>query len=95
MIETMIDQDRLCAVFQTEPTVEEIRALVTQARESYTRIRIIDLTVPRAFQAKSDAMDLLTREWERIGQIKFLMNIEPHRNHPDERIAGMRAGLGN
>jgi hypothetical protein len=96
MIETQIDADRLYATFQSEPTVEEIQGVVEHARNSPANIRIIDLTIPRAFQSNSDAMNLLRRDWESIGNCKFLLNIGNDHLciHPDSRIAAMRSGLG-
>lgn len=95
MIVSTIDRDRLCALIEHTPTVEEINALVAYAHDTPAHIRIIDLTVPRNFQENSEAMDLLRKDWEQIGQIKFLKNIsnDALRIHPDERVARMRAGF--
>lgn len=94
MIETMIDGDRFRVTFQSEPTLEEIKGLVAYARNSPANIRIIDMTLPRPFQSDSLVMDLLRREWECIGEIKFLLNISNDhlRIHPDARVAAMRSG---
>ena len=96
MVETQIEGDRFFARFNAAPTVEEIQALVTTAKDSVARIRIISLTVPLTLQSKSDWMDLLTREWERVGNVTFLLNIgnDNLRVHPDPKVAAMRSGLG-
>lgn len=97
MIQSIIDGDRLCALIEHMPTVDEINALVAYAHDTPAHIRIIDLTVPRAFQEQSEATDMLRREWQQIGQIKFLLNISNDhlRIHEDERVRQMRSGIGN
>jgi hypothetical protein len=95
MIVSTIDRDRLCAAIEHTPTVKEINALVAYAHDTPAHIRIIDLTVPRAFQENSPAMDLLRKDWKPIGNCKFLLNIKPDslHIHEDERIRHMRSGL--
>lgn len=95
MIQTILNDERLTALFQTKPSVREIEALIVMAKESIARVRLIEINVPLALHAENASwLKLLRKSWQQITGTKWILNLEPSPLHADERVARMRSGLG-